>query len=130
MPVKLSDELVQQARDEARAADRSITAQIEHWAKLGRYVENALRHEDVLALKRAQANDASATREEIEHIVRRVAEGASKELARTLTAGRVVYQSDPKGSGAIERIEANGRRTLGRFESRRFVEQKPSPRHR
>ena len=50
MPVKLSDELVKVARKEAAAGDRSITAQIEHWAKLGRSVETALRHEDGLAL--------------------------------------------------------------------------------
>src|SRR6266496_3887413 len=49
MPVKLSDALVNVARKEAAAADRSITAQIEHWAKLGQSVEAALRHEDARA---------------------------------------------------------------------------------
>ena len=130
MPVKLSDELVQQARDEARAADRSITAQIEHWAKLGRYVENALRHEDVLALKRAAADDVPVTSAAIGDILRQVSKGAPKELARRLTSGRAVYQSDPGGSGAIERIEPDGRRTLGRFENRRFIEQKRTDRRR
>jgi len=56
MPVKLSDALVKLARTEAEASDRSITAQIEHWAKLGRSVETALGHEDVLALKGADGN--------------------------------------------------------------------------
>jgi len=32
MPVKLSDELVREAREEARVVNRSITGQIEHWA--------------------------------------------------------------------------------------------------
>lgn len=36
MPVKLSDDPVRAARAEAKATDRSITAQIGHWAKLGR----------------------------------------------------------------------------------------------
>jgi len=36
MPVKLSDDLVLSARLEAEATDRSITAQIEHWAKIRR----------------------------------------------------------------------------------------------
>jgi hypothetical protein len=44
MPVKLSDELVAAARKEAATADRSITGQIEHWAKIGRSVETVLRH--------------------------------------------------------------------------------------
>ena len=132
MPVKLSDELVQHARDEAKATDRSITAQIEHWAKLGRYVENALQHEDVLALKRAEADDDTVTRASIEGVLRRVAGSIDRnELARALMSGRTVYQSDPKGSGAIERIESNGRRTLGRFENRRFVEREhPAARRR
>lgn len=44
MPVKLSDELVESAREEAASTDRSITGQIEHWAKIGRSVETVLRH--------------------------------------------------------------------------------------
>jgi hypothetical protein len=42
-------------------------------------------------------------------------------LAHSVKAGRTVYQSDPAGSGLTERIEADGRRTLGRFVQRRFV---------
>jgi len=52
MPVKLSEDLVNEARQEAKASNRSITAQIEHWAKIGSSVESAMRHDDVLALKR------------------------------------------------------------------------------
>jgi hypothetical protein len=39
--VKLSDELVLTARREARIASRSMTQQIEHWARIGRVVERA-----------------------------------------------------------------------------------------
>jgi hypothetical protein len=42
-------------------------------------------------------------------------------FAHSVKAGRTVYQSDPAGSGLTERIEADGRRTLGRFVKRRFV---------
>ena len=55
MPVKLSDELVASARKEAASTDRSITGQIEHWAKIGRSDETVLRHQDVQALKRSPA---------------------------------------------------------------------------
>lgn len=126
MPVKLSDELVKLARKEAQAADRSITAQIEHWATLGRSVETALRHEDVLALKEAGGNLQRAfpgpSRQEIYALLQRVgAETDRSELARSLRRGRVVYQSDPGGSGTIERIEPDGRRALGRVQHRRFA---------
>lgn len=134
MPVKLSDALVKLARTEAEAADRSMTAQIEHWARLGRSVETALRHEDALALKHAggdlrRAFPGAATREAIHAELRRIANTADRsDLARTLMQGRAVYQSAPNGSGAIMRIEPDGTRTVGRFEKRRFVALGPSRR--
>ena len=39
--VKLPAELVTQARQEAAIFSRSIAGQLEHWAKIGRAVENA-----------------------------------------------------------------------------------------
>ena len=126
MPVKLSDELVNLARKEAGHAGRSITGQIEHWARLGRSVETALRHEDALALKGSGGNLSKAfvgasTRDEVFAVLQRVAATADRsELARTLQQGRVVYQSDP-ASGTIIRIDPDGRRTAGRFDKRRFV---------
>src|SRR5688572_25711614 len=97
MPVKLSDDLVKSARDEAKAADRSITSQIEHWARLGRNVETVLRHEDVLNLKRAGGNSDAAmpppTPRAVLTALRRIASDAARtDLAVTLTAGRTVYQ--------------------------------------
>lgn len=127
MPVKLSDELVKLARKEAEAADRSLTAQIEHWAKLGRSVETALRHQEVMALKGAGGDLHGAfpdvsVRRTIHTVLQRIAGATNRaELARTLTHGRVVYQSDPGGSELIMRIEPDGQRTLGRFEKRQFV---------
>ena len=38
-PVKLSDELVLDARLTSKAAERSIAGQIEFWAQLGRAIE-------------------------------------------------------------------------------------------
>src|SRR5438105_3058252 len=99
MPVKLSDELVKLAREEADAADRSITAQIEHWATLGRSVESALRHQDVLAVKEAQGDlkqvfPDGPTRQAVYTLLEEVASVNDRTgLARSLTDGRAVYQS-------------------------------------
>jgi hypothetical protein len=134
MPVKLSDALVKVARVEAGAADRSITAQIEHWASLGRAVETALRHEDALALKHAggdlhRAFRGASARKALLSVLRRIAAIADRsELAGMLMHDRTVYQADPKGSGAIERIEPDGTRTAGRLEHRRFVPVRPARR--
>ena len=126
MPVKLSDDLVKIARKEADAANRSITAQIEHWATLGRSVETALRHEDVLALKHAKGDIgkvfAGATSQAVYETLRRVAAATRRSaLSQKLTQGRTVYQSDPDGSGLLMRIEPDGRRSLGRMVRRRFI---------
>jgi hypothetical protein len=124
MPVKLSDELVAAARKEATSTDRSITGQIEHWAKLDRSVETVLRHEDVQALKRSPA-DATLTgpaRRAVEAVLERlVADARRGPLASRLKTGRVVYQSDPAGSGLTERVGPDGTRTLGRLANRRFI---------
>lgn len=42
MPVKLSGELVEEARHYAKLFHRSLTSQIEHWAALGRALEARL----------------------------------------------------------------------------------------
>jgi len=113
--LKLADDLVNEARREAEAADRSLTSQIEHWARLGRSVENVLRHEDVVALKRR-----APTRRALLVALRRIASGSEQTaLSARLKEGRVVYQD--AGEGRVERIERDGTRTVGRFVNRRFV---------
>src|SRR6516162_547240 len=52
-PVKLSDELVLDARLTAEIAQRSIAGQIEFWAQLGRAIEPLLEGARALALCRA-----------------------------------------------------------------------------
>jgi hypothetical protein len=129
MPVKLSDELVKAAREEAANTDRSITGQIEHWAKIGRSVETVLRHPEVQTLKQSplSARLSDGARQAIRAALARVvAESDRGSLARSLQTGRTVYQSDPAGSGLIERVEPDGSRTLGRLVNRRFVPARPA----
>ena len=38
-PIKLPDDLVEQARQEGKASKRSIAGQIVHWSKIGKMVE-------------------------------------------------------------------------------------------
>jgi hypothetical protein len=42
MPIKLSGELVEDARRSANQFHRSLTGQIEHWATIGRAIESQL----------------------------------------------------------------------------------------
>jgi hypothetical protein len=125
-PVKVSDSLLALAREEARSAHRSATAQIEHWATLGRAVEAMLAYRDVLALKSAGETlpiPAFVRRHEVHDLLRRLAEDPDREAMKTriLAAGGPVYASDPDRPGAIVEIEAEGIQRPGRLEGRRFV---------
>lgn len=129
MPVKLSDDLVRAARDEAATASRSITAQIEHWARLGRAAESILPHRDVQALKADLENAVAAgavlkpeTEERIRALLYRVArwEDRSSVLAELQAGSRVLYESDPDDPNLVVRVAAGGERTRGRFEGKRF----------
>ena len=51
--VKLSDELVLEARTAGAAARRSIAGQVEFWARLGKAIEPLLRGDRALALQRS-----------------------------------------------------------------------------
>ncbi len=115
-PVKLSDELVLDARLTAEMAERSIAGQIEYWAQLGRALEPLLQGAQALALRRAGAvKPLSECLESVDSLEgrRRVAE----HLERLPFPH---YEPAPNSPGMLVRIEADGTRTVGRFVNRQF----------
>ena len=113
-PVKVSDALVLDARLMGEATQRSIAGQIEFWARLGRAVETLLRGDQVLALSKAgKAKPLSACLQSI---------GSPKgreRLAEHLKSLPYPHY-EPAPGGLLVRIEANGKRTTGRFVNRKF----------
>ncbi len=125
-PVKVSDKLLALAREEAQSTHRSATAQIEHWATLGRAVEVMVAYREVLALKRAGRTLPIPTfvrREEVHELLARLVEDVDRKnvKARIQTAGTPLYTTDPEYPGMIVEIRADGTRTPGHLEGRRFV---------
>ena len=117
LPIKISDGLTLAARTEAKVFERSIASQVEHWAQIGRAVEQLLGHDQVAALKRQagmpefvaamkSASSEAGQRRALEHL-------------RKLKGPR--YSIDPTRPGAILRIAADGSRSRGRFVRRKFV---------
>ncbi len=115
-PVKLSDDLVLDARLTGEISERSIAGQIEFWAQLGRAIEPLLEGSRVFALRRS---------------------GATQPLSKCLatvdsTAGRrrvadylgetpfPHYLPSSQGPGVLLRVEEDGTQTLGRFVGREF----------
>jgi hypothetical protein len=116
-PVKLSDNLMLDARLVAEESERSIAGQIEHWARLGRAIEAALRPPTALKLKRRRPVPLLSER------VRDIDTPAGR--ARTAAVlGATSYPrfaAAPNRPGLIVKIDEDGTRTVGRFVKRVFV---------
>ena len=114
--MKLSDQLVLDARLVGETAERSIASQIEFWARLGRALEPVLRGDAVLRLKqRGGALTLSDALRTVDTPVGR------ERLERTL-ADRPYphFEAAPGKPGFLVRVEADGTRTVGRFVNRQF----------
>jgi hypothetical protein len=115
-PVKLSDELVVDARIVAEVAERSIAGQIEFWAHLGRAMEPLLRGAQALALRRAGA--AKPLSECIESVDSDEGRRRVKDYLESTPYPH--FEAAPGRPGLLVRIEADGSRTIGRFVNREF----------
>ena len=115
-PVKLSDSLVLDARLTGEIVERSIASQIEFWARLGRALEPLLQGVQSLALCRAgAAQPLSACLQSVDSPA-----GRQRLAAYLRTQPFPHYEAAPEARGSLVRVEADGKRTLGRFVNRKF----------
>jgi hypothetical protein len=116
-PVKISDELLLDARVISKLSERSIAGQVEFWAQLGRAIEPLLQGAHAMALKQAgKVKPISECLESVE-----TAEG-KKRVAEYLEGQPYPhYEPAPDNSGKLTRIEKDGTRTIGRFVNRVFT---------
>ncbi|SRR5581483_11031017 len=121
-PVKLSDVLVLDARLIGKVAERSIAGQIEYWANLGRAIEPLLQGTQALALcQKAGIQPLSKLLATVNS-----AEGHDRLAQHLETQPFPHYEAAKNAPGLLVRIDANGRRTVGRFVNRQFQPVKPS----
>lgn len=141
-PVKLSDDLIEAAREAAPLAHRSLAAQVEHWASLGRAIEGSLTSEQSATLKRTVVREPAARpysptpAESPAHILAAALEHAvSPEFAAQVRAS-LNRQTGPKYGtheqfpGYLARRDADGTLTPGRMVNREFVPADQTPRRR
>lgn len=120
-PVKVSDALLLDARVAGGLVERSIAGQIEFWAKIGRALEPLLRGDQVLALCRAgEAKPLSACLESVDTPAGR------QRVAEYLKTRPYPHYEAARTPGLLVQIEANGKRTIGRFVNRQFQPVKPA----
>jgi ParD-like antitoxin of type II bacterial toxin-antitoxin system len=115
-PVKISDELILDARLIAEIAERSIAGQIEFWAQLGRAIEPLLEGSRALALRRAGA--AIPLSERLASIDSAVGRRRVVEYLESRPFPH--YQPIPDSPGLLVRVDGDGTRTVGRFVGREF----------
>ncbi len=115
-PVKVSDTLLMDARMAGKAVERSIAGQIEFWAKLGRAVEPLLHGDKVLALCRA--GDAQPLSKQLATVDTPAGRRRVVEHLKTLPYPH--YEPVPGANGLLARMDADGRRSVGRFVNRQF----------
>jgi hypothetical protein len=115
-PVKISDELILDARLTAEIAERSIAGQIEFWAQLGRAIEPLLEGSRALALRRAGA--AIPLSERLASIDSAVGRRRVVEYLESRPFPH--YQPIPDSPGLLVRVDRDGTRTAGRFVGREF----------
>jgi len=115
-PVKLSDQLVLDARITSEIAQRSIAGQIEFWAQLGRAIEPLLEGAQAMALRQAgEARPLSACLASVDS-----SEGRRRVAEYLESRPFPHYEPAPEAPGLLVRIDADGTRVLGRFVHRRF----------
>jgi hypothetical protein len=114
-PVKLSDEIILDARRTAELTQRSIAGQIEFWAQLGRAIEPLLEGSRAMALRRAGAlRPLSECLTSVDSV-----EGRQR-VAAYLASQPFPHYEPAEAPGHVIRIEQDGTRTVGRFVGRRF----------
>lgn len=115
-PVKLSDALVLDARVVSGIAERSIAGQIEFWANLGRAIEPVLDGARALAL--ARSGRVRPLSKCLANADSPAGRGRVSEYLASIPYPH--YEPAPRAPGVVVKIDADGRRTLGRFARRRF----------
>lgn len=115
-PVKLSDALVLDARLVGKMVERSIAGQVEFWAKIGQAIEPLLQGAQAIALcHHATARPLSALLKSVDSPA-----GHRRVAAFLQSQPWPHYEPYPDQAGLLVRMEANGKRTIGRFVNRQF----------
>ncbi len=94
IPVRLSSGLAARARTAAMIQDRSLTDQVEHWARLGQAVEEAVLAATVQRLKARSHDPALPTR----LATSKTPEGRTKAAELIRSRNPVRHGVGPKGS--------------------------------
>jgi ParD-like antitoxin of type II bacterial toxin-antitoxin system len=121
--VKLSSSIALAARKAAKVADRSLTAQIEHWARLGMQVDEELTGSAMLTMKKGNWSTDGQPQEikEIQAYLNRLSlpgNATELSLASGILEGETTYSRE---NGVLIRTNPDGTETPGQMKGKTFV---------
>jgi hypothetical protein len=124
--VKLSDSLAEEARTASAGADRSLTGQVEHWARLGKAVEPLFTAPTIAALKKSGGDIGKLDDEQEKARVLAILEAFHRTPREALgeklqLPSKSVIEPDPEKPGGFIRIQPDGTVEHGLLKDRRFI---------
>lgn len=131
-PVKLSDQLIEAAREAAPCAHRSLAAQIEHWAALGRAIDGTLTPAQSADMKYSVREPAAPAYKDKDQqpinaaVARALSHALSAEAqlefaAELAASSQPRYATDAAFPGCVIRENSDGTRTPGHWSAGGFV---------
>lgn len=123
IPVRLSAQLAERARKVAEVQDRSLTEQVEHWARLGELLESAVSGAALQQLKTVSRDPKLKER----LAVAGTPEGQRRARELIARTGGAWYGGAPDDPEVIIRYQGDGTQTRGRVVDGAFVASVPRP---
>ena len=125
-PMRLEQGLVRAATLSSGLYKRSIAEQVEYWADIGRRVEKVIDPDTLLAIQAGLATVQVVPKDDVavdadQLFARMEDDRRSGELAASVSSGALRYQASLAHPGMLERIDADGERTLGQFQQGQFI---------
>ncbi|MFZ4405428.1 MAG: TA system antitoxin ParD family protein [Pseudobdellovibrionaceae bacterium] len=129
IPIRVSDELLEDAKQQIKMSYRSLTKQIEFWAQIGKEAEVNMTPADVAALvsgeveikvvrKKSEPVDFDGVFDEIE------SDRKAGTIKSKVLKDKVWYEESPKNPGMFFRMTTEGEQTLGKFSDGKFIAKK------
>ena len=120
-PVRLDPDLMERAALEAKRQHRSTRKQIEFWVELGRAVDGVVTREQAAGLRSGlmavMAPDVGPV--DVDEVFAEL-EARRPALAGQVTRAPMRFQASRAHPGLLERIDPEGRVTVGQFEHGEF----------
>ncbi len=124
-PIRLNDDLIEDAEDQIKYSFRSVPKQIEFWAMIGKTVEAVMTPADIAALTNGELEIKLLRKKTASINFETVFESLETDrkngtLKSTMPLGSTWYEESTSHPGLIIRHQSNGKIDLGVFENKKF----------